>query len=78
MCERPYEVNSEEKAQRLACPNGHRDIGPTNHHWLCNSCARSSWGCDAEYEFIIDRKTGAEYRRDEVKFDDTVVGANYV
>lgn len=72
-----YHIDSEHKAQRLTCPNGHRKIGPTNNHWLCRSCARHWEDVDPEYQEIVDQKTGKSYTRDEVEFDESIRGAYY-
>lgn len=73
----PYVVDDEHKARRLACPNGHRHVGPTNDHWLCRSCAQAWQDCDPEFDEIVDRKTGETYRRDEIEFDFEVPGVYY-
>lgn len=69
-----FEVTTERDAQRLRCPNGHSSVGPTNEHWHCVSCARHWDDVDAEFDQVVDAKTGRRYRREEVVVDPTVPG----
>jgi len=62
-------ITSAEDANRLRCPNGHSSVGPTNNHWLCVSCARHWASHEAEFDFVVDAKTGRELRREDVEID---------
>jgi len=63
---------------RLACPNGHAAIAPTNNHWWCRTCA-NHWDeeVDPEYDTAIDQETGEEVHRDDVELDFTAPGVYY-
>lgn len=72
-----FEIRTRADAQRLRCPNGHASIGPTNEHWWCKSCAAHWEDVEAEFDAVVDAKTGEEYRRDQVTIDDEVPGCYY-
>lgn len=71
------EIETVEDAQRLRCPNGHASIGPTNEHWWCKSCAAHWDDVEAEFDYVVDAKTGERYGRGQVDIDDEVPGCYY-
>lgn len=70
-------IDTEDKARRLRCPRGHTSVGPTNHHFLCASCARHWEDVDPEFDYVEDAKTGERYSREDLELHFDVPGVNY-
>ena len=51
-------IDTQRYPYRLACPNGHHDIAPTNSHVWCRTCAHQSEQGDdieAEHYEVLDK-----------------------
>ena len=59
-------LDDERDRWQWACPVGHRQWTPTNHHWWCAQCA-NSWDVDPEFYELMNLRTGETVTRDECR-----------
>lgn len=65
------DLTDETDRWRYTCPHGHTRWEPTNHHFWCRSCARST-SADGVFHELRDRQTGWELDREDVRLVDDV------
>lgn len=70
MSRRRLQIDDEADRWRFRCPAGHRNWEATNHHFFCQSCARSHDSeHDPVFEHLRDAKTGELIEREEIVLD---------
>jgi hypothetical protein len=55
---------------RYRCPHGHASWEPTNNHFWCQACARSTIhdeDVDPSFTHLLDQRTGEELAREDVR-----------
>lgn len=59
-------LSNESDRWRYVCPRGHTSWEPTNFHFWCAACARHHGDTEPEFDYLHDRKTGAEIERERI------------